>query len=147
MVVSTELIFHNFYVGRVQWCWKNWFFTVSTLGGCGCFDRLEFFALYALRGCGGLDRTDLKQFPLWEGAVVLKDLIFSQFLHWKNWFLTVCISGGCSGVERTDFWQFLHRDNFFWDWFLTVIISGGCSGVERTDFWQFPHWDNVMVLK
>ena len=28
--------------------------------------------------CGGLERTDLQQFLLWEGVVVLKELIFNN---------------------------------------------------------------------
>ena len=47
-------------------------------------------------GCGGLERTDFEQFLLWEGVVVLKELIF-----------TVSTLGGCGGLERTDFEQFL----------------------------------------
>ena len=47
-------------------------------------------------GCGGLERTDFSQFLLWEGVVVLKELI-----------LTVSTLGGCGGLERTDFSQFL----------------------------------------
>ena len=30
-------------------------------------------------GYGDLERTDFKQFLLWEGVVVLKDLIFNSF--------------------------------------------------------------------
>ena len=32
-----------------------------------------------LAGCGGLERTDLQQFLLWEGVVLLKELIFHSF--------------------------------------------------------------------
>ena len=35
--------------------------------------------IYNLGGCGGLERTDLQQFLLWEGVVVLKELIFNSF--------------------------------------------------------------------
>ena len=41
---------------------KELIFTVSTLGGCD-----------------GLERTDFEQFLLWEGVVVLKELIFHSF--------------------------------------------------------------------
>ena len=41
---------------------KELIFTVSTLGGCG-----------------GLERTDFEQFLLWEGVVVLKELILNSF--------------------------------------------------------------------
>ena len=53
----------------------DWFFTVSTL-----------------RGCGGLERTDFLEFLLCEVVVVLKKLI-----------LTVSMLDGCGGLERTDF--------------------------------------------
>ena len=36
-------------------------------------------------------------FPLWEGVVVLKELIFNSFYF----------GGGCGGPERTDFNRFL----------------------------------------
>ena len=45
---------------------------------------------------------------------VLKELIYNSFFFgqdvevpWKNWFLTVLMLGGCGGLERTDFDQFL----------------------------------------
>ena len=47
-------------------------------------------------GCGGLERTNFEQFLLWEGVVVLKELIF-----------TVSPLGRCGGLERPDFEQFL----------------------------------------
>ena len=56
-------------------------------------------------GCGGLERTDFSQFLLWEGVVVLKELIF------------------------------------------TVSTLGGCAGLEGTYFEQFLLWDSVVVLK
>ena len=48
---------------------KNWFFTISTLGGCG-----------------GLERTDFKQFLLWEGVAVLKELILNSFYFGRVWW-------------------------------------------------------------
>ena len=111
LVVLTELIFHNFYVGRIWWPWTDflWFWpwedvvvltelilNSSTLGGCGGFERLDFL-----------------QFLLWEGVIVLKELIFytfsfgSMWCSWNNWFLTVSHLGGCGGLESTDFKQFL----------------------------------------
>ena len=47
--------------------------------------------------CGGLERTDVSQFPLWEGVMVLTELIS----------LTVSTLGGCGGPDRTNFKQFL----------------------------------------
>ena len=52
-------------------------------------------------GCGGLEGTDFSQFLLWEGVVVLKELILN----------TVSTLGGCGGLERTDFSQFLLWEN------------------------------------
>ena len=98
MVVLKELILNSFdFVGYdnlertdfeqfLLWegvvVWKDWFWTVSTLGGCG-----------------GLERTDFEQFLLWEGVVVLKELILNSFYFgrvwwsWKNWFWTVSTLG------------------------------------------------------
>ena len=42
-----------------------------------------------LGGCGGLERTDVSQFPLWEGVVVLTELIS----------LTVSTLGGYGGPD------------------------------------------------
>ena len=47
VVVLKELILNSFYFGSVWWSWKNWFWTVSILGGSG-----------------GLERTDFEQFLL-----------------------------------------------------------------------------------
>ena len=63
MVVLKELIYNSFHFGRVWWSWKNWILLGSTLDQCD-----------------GHKRTDFNQFPLWEGVVVLKELIF-KFLH------------------------------------------------------------------
>ena len=30
-------------------------------------------------GCGGLERPDFKQFLLWEGVAVLKEMVFYHF--------------------------------------------------------------------
>ena len=70
-MVLKELIFNSFYFG---WVWlsllkKKLILTVSNLGGCG-----------------GLERTDFYQFPLWEGAVVLKELIFNGFYFEQVWW-------------------------------------------------------------
>ena len=48
-------------------------------------------------GCGGLERTDFEQFLLWEGVVVLKELVFYYFYFGRV----------CGGLERTDFLPFL----------------------------------------
>ena len=154
-----ELILNSFYFGRVWGSWKNWFWTVSTLGGCG-------------GRCGGLERTAFEQFLLWEGMMVLKEPILNSFYFgrvwwcWKNWFWTVSTLRQCGGPERTDFEQFLFWEGImvlkelilnsfyfgkvWWswkNWFWTVATLGGCGGHERTDFEQFLLWDSVVVLK
>ena len=158
--------------GRVWLSWKNWFWTFSTLGGCGC-----------------LERTDFEQFLLWEGVVVLKELILDSFyfgrvwwswkkmilnsfyfgrvwLSWKNWFWTVSTLGGCACLEITDFehsllWEgvvvlkelilnsfYFGRVWLSWkNWFWTFSTLGGCGCLERTDFEHFLLWEGVVVLK
>ena len=68
-------------------------------------------------GCGGPERTVflaqwLKElffkFILWEGVVVLKELILTVSTIGWVWFLRelnfqVYTLGGCGGLERTDF--------------------------------------------
>ena len=96
VVVLNGLILNSFYFGRVWWSWKNWFWTVSTLGGSG-----------------GHEITDFEHILLSEGVVVLKELILNSFYFqrvwwsWKDWVSTVSTLGGCGGLERTDFEQFL----------------------------------------
>ena len=158
-MVLKELIFHSLYFGRVWWSWKNWIFTVSTLGGCD-----------------GLERTNFEQFLLWEGVVVSKQLIFHclyfgrVWSSWKNWFWTVSTLGGCGDLERTDFHSFYFGMGWWsWkDWFFTVSTLGWsvvvlielifhifllwdeCGGLDRTDFEltfkSFYFWRNVLVL-
>ena len=55
----------------------------------------QFLQFLLLGGCGGLG-TDLQQFLLWDGVVLLKELIFNSFYF-----------GRCGVLERTDFSQFL----------------------------------------
>ena len=57
-MVLKELIVHSFYIGRVWWSCKNYFSTVSTLGGCGGLEITAFFTVSTLGRCGGLERTD-----------------------------------------------------------------------------------------
>ena len=44
--------------------------------------------------------------------------------------------GGCGGLKRTDFWQFLMLGGCggLERRILTVSMLGGCGGLERTDF-------------
>ena len=55
-------------------------------------ERTDFLTVSPLGWCGSIERTDFYQFPLWEGVMVLKELI-----------LIVSMLGGCGGLERTDF--------------------------------------------
>ena len=57
VVVLKELILNSFYFGGVLVVLKELILTVSFLGQCA-----------------GLDRSDFKQFLLWEGVVILKEL-------------------------------------------------------------------------
>ena len=143
MMVFKELIVNSFYFERMWWSWKDWFWTVSTLGGCG-----------------GLQRTDFEQFLLWEGMMLLKELILNSFyfgtVWWssKNWFWTVSTLGQCGGrcggvvvMKETDFEQFLlwedvvvmkelilnsfYFGTVWWsskNWFWTVSTLGQCGG-------------------
>ena len=54
---------------------KEMILTVSTLGGCGGFERTDLQQFLLLEGCGSLERTDFSQFVIWEVVVVLKELI------------------------------------------------------------------------
>ena len=85
------------------------------------------------------------QFLLWEGVVVLTELVF---------FSTVSTLGGCGGLDRTDFQQFPHlegvvilKDFSFCSFyfvrsvvvlkeliFFTVSHFGACGSLEITDF-------------
>ena len=107
------MIFDTFYVGRVWWFWRKWFLTVSTLGGCGGLERTDFWHFLLWEGMVVLKELIFNSFLLQKGVVVLKELIFDTFYFgkvwwsWKNWFLIVSMLGGCGGLERTDFWHFL----------------------------------------
>ena len=58
--------------------------------------------------------------------------------------------GGCGGLERTDFEQFL-----LWEGvvvlkeldFKLVSTLGGCGSLERTDFEHFLLWEGVCSLE
>ena len=123
VVVMKELILNSFYFGRVWWSWKNWFWTVSTLGGC--------------RGrCGGLERTDFEQFLLWDGVVVLKELILNSFYFWR-----------CGGLERTDFEQLL-----LWEGVVVLkelILNSFYFGKvwwSWNNIWEM-HWEALRTYK
>ena len=79
------------------------------MGACGCLERTKFLSVSALGACGGLERTDIHQFLLWEGVVVLIELTFNSFYFGKVWcssknlFLTVSTLGAFGGLARTDF--------------------------------------------
>ena len=122
VVVLKGLTLNSFYFQRVWWSWKNWFWTVSTLGGCG-----------------SLERTDFEQFLLSEGVVVMKELILNSFyfqrvwLSWKNSFWTVSTLGGSGDLEWTHFEQFL-----IWE---------GLVVLKQLFLNQFLLWEGVVVLK
>ena len=47
--------------------------------GCGGLEITDFFTVSDMGRCGGLERPDFEQFLLWEGVVVLKELILNSF--------------------------------------------------------------------
>ena len=61
--------------------------------------------------------------------------------------------GGCGGIERTDFEQFLQWKGVevgvavLKELILKSFYLGGCGGLERTDFEEFLLWDCVRFLK
>ena len=126
VLVLKELILNSFYFGTVWWSWKNSFWTVSSLAGCGGLERTDFEQFLLWEGCGGssggLERTDFEQFLLWDSVVVFKALILNNFYFGRVWWS----------------WK-----NSFW----TVSTLGGWGGLERTDFEQFLLWEGVVVLK
>ena len=93
----------------------------------------------------------LNSFLLWEGVVVLKELVFCLVSTLgecdgleRTGFELVSTLGGFGShsmsIERTDFKQFL-----FWEGVVVLIelilklvsTLGGCCSLERTDFKQF----------
>ena len=145
----------------------NWFFTVSTLRGCGDLERTDFLQYSFNEVVVVLKVSDFWQFLSWMGVVVLKELIFNSFYCWKgvvvlkelifynfyfgrvwwswrNWFFTVSMMEECGGLERTHFYIYI-IDSM--DWFFTVSTLRGCGGLERTDFLEFLLCEVVVVLK
>ena len=119
-MVLKELIPNSFYIGRVWWSWKNWFLTVSILGGCG-----------------GLERTDFEHFLLWEGVVVLKELIF-QF----------CILEGVVVLKELIFNSFyVVRVRWSWNnWFISgsTFLSGGVRQTAKNFIFVDFDWENAL---
>ena len=84
MVVLKELILNTFYIERVWWSWKNWFFS-SAFGRLWWSWQKWFFTICMLAGYDGLERTYFLWFPLWEGMVVLTELILNSFHFGRVW--------------------------------------------------------------
>ena len=57
--------------------------------------------------------------------------------------------GGCGGLERTDFEQFLFRDGLvvLTELILISFYFGRSGGLERNGFLKFLLWEDVVVLK
>ena len=126
MVVLKEVILNSFYFVRVQCCWKKWFWTVCTLGGCGgrvwWSWKNWFWTVCTLGGHGGLERTDFEQFVVWK-----------VWWSWKKWFWTVFYFGRV-------WWSWKNWFNSFYfgeevvalkEVILTVSTLGGSCGLER----------------
>ena len=54
------------------------------MGGCGGFENL-ILTVSTLGECGGLDKTHFSHLLLWEGVVVLKELILSFYVGRVWW--------------------------------------------------------------
>ena len=93
-------------------------------------------------GCGGLERTHFEQFLLWEGVVVLKELILNSF-YLKELILNSFYFGRVWWSWKNSFWTVSTWKNWFW----TVSTLGGCRSLERSHFEQFLLWEGVVVLK
>ena len=79
VAVLKELIYNSFYFGGGCGGFErtDFFLTVTTLGeGVVILKELIFNSFYFEGRCGGLERTDFKQFLLWVGVVILKELNF-----------------------------------------------------------------------
>ena len=77
---------NSFYFERVWWLLKELILINFYSGGCGGLERTGFFIISPLGGCSGLERTDFEQFLLWEGVVVLKELILNSFSFGRVWW-------------------------------------------------------------
>ena len=141
VVFLQELIFNSFYIQKVWWSHKNRFFSF-TFGRLWWSGQNWFFTISMLRGCDGFKRTDFK-FPLWESLVVLKDLIFLQFLLWEGVVvLTELLFSQFPLWEGVVVLKELILNSFhfgrvwwFWKtWLFAVSTLGGCGGLEITDF-------------
>ena len=92
-----------------------------------------------LGGCCGLESTGFKQFLLWDGVLVLKELFFPQFLLREG--VVVLTELIFNSFHFVSVWWF-SKTSFF-----VVSGLGGYGGPERTDFLQFLIWEHVVVLK
>ena len=78
------------------------------MGGCGGLERTDFNSFYFVR-VWWIKIIDFYQFLLWEGVVVMKELIFNSFYFGKcavvlkELIFNSFYLGGCGGLERTDF--------------------------------------------
>ena len=83
-----------------------------TLGGTNCLPGMSAYTPAGLSPTIWEGVVVLKElifkFLIWEGMVVMKELIISNFyfgwVWWssKNWFLTSSTLGRCGGLERPD---------------------------------------------
>ena len=67
---------------------KELILTVSTLGGCGGLERTNFILQFPLwEGVVFLKELIFNSFSLWEGVVVLKELNFNSFNFGRVWWI------------------------------------------------------------
>ena len=122
------------------WSWKNWFWTVSTLGRCGGLERTDFEQFLLWERYYGLERTDFEQVSTlgkvwwsWKNWIWTVSTFGKVWWSWTNRIWTVSTFGRCGGLERTDFEQFL-------------LNLGRCGGLERTWFWTVSTLGTVYVV-
>ena len=145
------------------WSWKEWYWTISTLRGLDGLESTHFQQFTNWADVVVLkEQTFFLLFPLLEGVVVMKVLIFNNFhfrrmcWSWKDSFVSISTLGRCGGLERTTFltvFTFRGCGNIgrtdFWQvtgfWIISTL--GGNGGFMRTEFGQFAFWEGVVVFK
>ena len=113
-------IYDSLHSEKVWWSGKKWFFTISTLGGCGVLKGLVLINL-ALGVVCWLERTDFGWF-----------LLLGMWFSWKEWLWSISTLRGCGGLEKTDF-------QLFPPWEDMVVLKGL--------FQLFQLWEYVVILR
>ena len=102
----------------------------------------------------------------WKNLFLRFSIFWGCCGSWKRWFLTVAILGWCSGLERSDFYQSLLREDvvvlkeeifnsfylgrMLWSCkkpFITVSTFSGCGGLGITWFLTISMFDESGSLE